>query len=376
MDTSIAKHRGVSFDKRRNKYFASIKIDGKVKFLGYFELSDFEKAVKRRLEAEELYTKEKNRLKQQNRDELIQNIINDYQSGMNLSQVGLKYSKNPSTIFEILSKNNVERRGNTKECDINLLSKMYENGQSSYSLQEKFNLSANTILNKLKQTNVKIRKRKYSLDESMFDFIDNEWKSYFLGLMFADGCVRLPESGWRTSISLHEKDKEILEKLCIHIYGNKNLKYQKPKIVKSKNGKTYNNSGAYTLSINSKKIIKKLISYGCSPQKSLTLDWPVNIPENLLNHFIRGYFDGDGSVCARTISFVSSDLFCQKLKKFLDDKLHINTKLTKRLYEKVSRLSLHKMKENKILYDYLYGNATLFLERKRSKFLESYQSKN
>ena len=41
-----------------------------------------------------------------------------------------------------------------------------------------------------------------------------------------------------------------------------------------------------------------LIKQGCVPRKSLILTFPNTnqVPENLINHFIRGYFDGDGSI--------------------------------------------------------------------------------
>jgi hypothetical protein len=29
------------------------------------------------------------------------------------------------------------------------------------------------------------------------------------------------------------------------------------------------------------------------------MQWPPNIPENLVSHFVRGYFDGDGSIGVR-----------------------------------------------------------------------------
>lgn len=38
-----------------------------------------------------------------------------------------------------------------------------------------------------------------------------------------------------------------------------------------------------------------LISHGCVPNKSLILK-PPKIDNELINHFIRGYFDGDGCV--------------------------------------------------------------------------------
>ena len=38
---------------------------------------------------------------------------------------------------------------------------------------------------------------------------------------------------------------------------------------------------------------QSLIKLGCVPRKSLIITLP-SIPKNLMHHFIRGYFDGDG----------------------------------------------------------------------------------
>lgn len=45
-------------------------------------------------------------------------------------------------------------------------------------------------------------------------------------------------------------------------------------------------------------MFEDLIKQGCIPNKSLVLTFPNKhqVPENLINHFIRGYFDGDGSI--------------------------------------------------------------------------------
>lgn len=49
----MEKHRGVSFDKRNNKWIAFIKVDGRHKTIGRY--IKFEDAVKARLEAEKIY---------------------------------------------------------------------------------------------------------------------------------------------------------------------------------------------------------------------------------------------------------------------------------------------------------------------------------
>lgn len=48
----------------------------------------------------------------------------------------------------------------------------------------------------------------------------------------------------------------------------------------------------------SRELALDLKNKGCYQGKSLTLTFPSKdiVPEHLIRHFIRGYFDGDGSV--------------------------------------------------------------------------------
>jgi intein/homing endonuclease len=39
-----------------------------------------------------------------------------------------------------------------------------------------------------------------------------------------------------------------------------------------------------------------LVKHGCAEKKSLVLQFPTNISSELISHFIRGYFDGDGCI--------------------------------------------------------------------------------
>lgn len=53
------------------------------------------------------------------------------------------------------------------------------------------------------------------------------------------------------------------------------------------------------LTITNKKIAKDLIKCGCIPNKSLVLKFPderIFASKDLIRHFIRGYFDGDGCI--------------------------------------------------------------------------------
>ena len=97
-----------------------------------------------------------------------------------------------------------------------------------------------------------------------------------------------------------------------------------------------------------KKIFKDLIKLGVTPRKSLTLKFPTFLNEDLMRHFIRGYFDGDGCIWdgkrqkrivkdktvklgyrEKTVhnvkfTFTGNDSFISDLQKYLVNKIGIN----------------------------------------------------
>jgi len=147
----------------------------------------------------------------------------------------------------------------------------------------------------LKRKNINIRQymaNKYSVDESYFEKIDTHEKSYWLGILFSDGYI--DEKTYTIGVSLHPRDKELLEKF------KKCLKSDAPI-------KIYKNSG-YEKSISrknleisrfrfkNKKMVKDLTQFGLKQNKSLTLEFP-KIEEKFIYSFMRGYIDGDGCIC-------------------------------------------------------------------------------
>ena len=59
------------------------------------------------------------------------------------------------------------------------------------------------------------------------------------------------------------------------------------------NGKTYK---TVRVNVCNKKMCNDLFNLGIVSNKSLTLQFPKNIPNSLIKHYLRGYFDGDGSI--------------------------------------------------------------------------------
>jgi hypothetical protein len=216
--------------------------------------------------------------------------------------------------------------------------------------------------------------RKYNINETFFDEIDSEEKAYFLGLLYADGYNHPASS--HTSIALKESDRSILEKLRDLIYNEPwPLKYKIRR--KGAEGDLTNRQNQYQLCFSSKYLANKLVEFGCYPDKSLTLQFPNFLSKNLMPHFIRGYFDGDGSISLykennrgsiimkSSWSIVSSHSFCLTCKSYLEELLPI-TPFLYQVSDKISCIKTNSKSNIKILSDYLYGTmeTDLYLERK------------
>ena len=216
--------------------------------------------------------------------------------------------------------------------------------------------------------------RKYNLNEDYFSTIDTEDKAYFLGFLYADGCVSTRDN--YIQLALKEEDKEILEKL------KSSISYGGPLLLQKRLGKNSfpNGQDRTVLAFSSKKVKTDLIEKGCTTKKTFTLSFPHEsiVPKSLINHFIRGYFDGDGCVSyslpegSKTLSFEFNIIGTRNFLVDIQDILIENCDLNR------TKISVHKTgmcylryrgnKNVKKICEYLYNNSNIFLQRKCSKF--------
>lgn len=213
--------------------------------------------------------------------------------------------------------------------------------------------------------------RVHNLNEDFFEVIDTEEKAYWLGFIMADGCVtrssKLYNQANRLSFNLSAIDRPHLEKFVKVINSSAKITDVTPK-------GTYSNNPISRLSINSVKLCSDLAKYGIVERKTGSECIPY-IQIDLLQHFIRGFFDGDGCITISSNSirtqFVSSYSMLESLKTFLVNQACIrgNPSITHetRRNAKVCYLSYGKHDSVKI-YHYLYDNASVYLERKYIKF--------
>src|SRR5579859_2720079 len=260
--------------------------------------------------------------------------------------------------------------------------KLYNLKFNTHQIAHQFNCSPTFIVNVLKKYNIPRRlsstyKSKYIINDNFFDTIDTEEKAYILGFLYADGNNYVNNNCYEVSINLVEEDKSILEEILRLLSPDNKLK----KIsFKNKNWKNQ-----YRLCIKNKKISDQLTQLGCVPNKSLTLTFPEWLTnKELQRHFIRGYFDGDGSIYSKKPKITgqidygwqitSTYNFCSSIKDILENNLNIHCSL-----KKISKCSKNQITTTvsvggnhqiKILMDWIYNNSIIYLPRKHNKYLE------
>lgn len=212
----------------------------------------------------------------------------------------------------------------TEEQKEYILDQYMNNGASMCKLGRDFSCDKDAIKKVLRDNDIHIKSKKelYMRDSSFFDKIDNSEKAYWLGFFYADGCVAASTAAHPDLVELSSKDLEHLDKF------KKAIKATKNKISKT----IIRDSNYYQFNIQDKQLHDSLISHGCVPQKSKILTNLPDIPKELFKDFLRGYFDGDGSLNydksrdVYRISFVSGSLsFLEDLRRVLKvDRLKIS----------------------------------------------------
>lgn len=247
-----------------------------------------------------------------------------------------------------------------------IINKYLNENYTLKQLGKEFNCSYPTIRNLLNKHKIKSRgnKQGYPRDEFYFNKIDTEEKAYWLGFLYADGCVH--SNNYEISVNI--TDKEHIEKFKTAIKAfNHNITETQDK--RFQNAKTL-----YQFSIKDKQLHQDLIKWGCIPQKSLLINKIPNIPRDYVSHFLRGYFDGDGSLHYLQstnnyrISFIGTKDFLNDIQK----ELQTNVSLQSNIAGKAYVLQIAGRKQVERILNYLYNNSkeNNRLNRKYQKYLD------
>lgn len=242
----------------------------------------------------------------------------------------------------------------------------YNNGKRAVKLAKEFKVTTKVILRILRNYNVKLRNiyergRLYKHNEYFFKDIDSEEKAYFLGLMISDG------NNDNKSLRINLTDREILDKF------KECLEYTGP-IIKSIDKRKDTYKPIYSLNVRSKNLTDDLTKHGCIKAKSYFTYFP-EISENLKHHFIRGIFDGDGCIHKDKLNNLRFAIIGNKELIESIQNIFINLGLNKTKLQhkeehnnKIVSVTYNGNLSCKKLYDYMYKDSTIYLERKKKIF--------
>lgn len=321
-------------------------------------------------------------------------IIQDYLKGLTFREIQRKYKVGQKRIELLLDKEGIKRYSNHERAILKRTNYQYtykeisdkvvfnyvnkEMGQLASGRE--FNLSQTQVVGILKKrgierrdfsTAAKIRNKKFRKYDNNSDYfkVESHNMAYILGFIAADGTITKKENSIK--ITLAKKDREILEKIKEEIGIG-------PKIKDATTSKGHDIS---TLNWTEESHKKDLAKYTIIPEKTFKLKPPYQLNRKYWIDYIRGYFDGDGSINLIKSSRGNGALrwqVCSATKEILDfivdffyeeygiDKVNVQMQYRKKplYYIQYSNTSTRK------IYKILYTQNSLFLKRKKDHFEE------
>lgn len=191
--------------------------------------------------------------------------------------------------------------------------------------------------------------------------------AYWIGILASDGSVNRDKN--LVYIELNRSDRELLEKL------NLTIENERP-VQDYVTGRGYENSKLYFYS---KEIKQDLQKFGIVPNKTYSEDYcfPHLLKEEFYLDYIRGLFDGDGSVKITGVSptfqiDVGRYEIAQEIISYFN-KNDIELKISYLPKKNVTIYRVYGYGKEKLLkiYNLLYSSSSeLFLSRKKEKFQE------
>lgn len=254
----------------------------------------------------------------------------------------------------------------------NLQRMYYEGEMSTTEIASYYKVDNSTISNNMRRMGFILRKvkagsranAKYNVDTTYFDNIDSGEKAYVVGYICSDGHVSKQDT---LMFGLAKNDKQVLEMI------NASMKSDYP---------IFDYKDRYSgLNIHDTVLCQRLREIGITNNKSKLYDFEkvVNsIPHEFINDFIRGLFDGDGSICIYYYPYFNKPTYhfgftgILKSVSFVHNYFDLGTKIVDEgngIYTCVSSHTKKIIEAGHLMYD----EASIYIPRKRETFERIYQ---
>ena len=301
-------------------------------------------------------------------------IVNQYLNGISKDSIRRETGISLRQINRVISEAGIpsKYKGKTDPDVITKAINDFVNGMKVALISEKYNISDTTLYKELNKRGVTYRSekgRKHHFDQRYFNVINTEEKAYWLGFLYADGCVthsnKTDKKPNRVKINLSSKDHEHLIAFCDAIKYTGKIEMINPI-------GTFSTNSISRLAVNSTSMCEDLIALGCHQSKTFSITMP-NIPNHLIRHFIRGYFDGDGSISGTRelakFSIIGPTKMLEELQTvFINECNFSKNKIFQSKTPGISYLAYGGINKLRAIYHFLYDDSTVYLNRKKTKF--------
>lgn len=298
-------------------------------------------------------------------------IIEQYMSGRSMCSLCREFNVSMKPIKRVLDNHNIDHsRGNLRAYK-----KFFPNGIYDSDIEKE-------IYAKIQNESKYGTYIKYNVNQEYFDVVDTEYKAYIIGLLYADGYNSCTYGKRYIRIGLEESDENLLLQINSLLCNEKPLRYIDNSY---KDTETMHFENMYDLTINSTHMSDSLAILGVTQNKSLTITFPKWLKSSLYSHFIRGVFDGDGSLYKYTgnksqvtATITATEEFCKALCDIVVDNIGINP----HYYDASCHNGITKVFTisgvdvvRKFLF-WMYRDAHIYLNRKYQRYCDYYNINN
>lgn len=303
-------------------------------------------------------------------------IVEDYNNDMSIKQIIEKYDTNQRLVYRALENQNVPRKAKRfSEKQYHDAVTDYVKGMPMDELVKKHGISFVSICKYMRQNGIDYYSghgRKHHFNQDYFQNLDSQEKVYWFGYLYADGSINKSNTydivPIRLRLNCSKKDRYLIEKFLEALECDMKITDYIPK-------GTYAQNEMSKIAINSKKLCDDLTKNGFRLlKKDSTGDVFNHIDKKFHRDFIRGYFDGDGSITTSQMSFTVEESLGIRIQEILMQNCQLNkTSLRKyedKGYDSLVNLAYGGRLQLVKIFNYLYEGAEIFLPRKYERFIE------
>lgn len=209
---------------------------------------------------------------------------------------------------------------------------------------------------------LQLTNRRYACNHSYFSCIDTREKAYWLGWLWSDGYVRENNHAYHIELNLQKRDEHILWRFRDAVNAEYPIQSHRESV---------------RICLISQQMFTDLQRYGVVQGKSHFAAIP-NIGATFVSDFIRGVFDGDGSIGITyqpAVTIIGTEPFCRWLQQTVQQELGIQSAVYRKKNAAFKWVIVTRTRI-RLFAQWIYrasedGSLPTHLERKYDKFVSA-----